>query len=153
MSLRVYPYKRDPFTGKMENLMEDSLAAGFEKWRWQLWGSEVVRWLSCVLLPSLEKENICAEGAYLDQLEAEASLLLQHIEFITVRTGIGAYQFPQQEGKPTIYVGTIDEDTAASQGLLKQGGETLLRDRLDNILTAVQVAKEKGEGRGGVYIG
>ncbi len=109
--------------------------------------------MGCQLLPSLEKEDIYAEGADLDQLEAEASLLLQNVELIAARTGISAYQVPTQEGGPAIYIGTINEDTVASQGLIKQGGETLLRARLSNILAAVRIAKEQGKGRGGVYIG
>jgi hypothetical protein len=155
MSLIVYPYKRAPFTGAMEDLTKDSLSAGFEKWRWQLWGSEAVRSFSCVLLPSLETGDIYAEGADLDQLEAEASLLLQHVDLIATHTGIGAYQIPLQGG-PARYMGTLDEDTAASLLAIQQipqGGGTLLRERLMNILAAVQIAKEQGEGRGGVYIG
>jgi hypothetical protein len=152
MSLSVYPYKRDPLTGEMEDLTELSLSVGFERWRWQLWGSEVVRSFSCVLLPSLEHGDLYAEGANLDRLEAEVSLLLQHVELIVARTGIEASSTPQQKGGPALFVGTIDEDTTTSQRLLKQGGATLLRVRLNNILAAVRIAKEHGEGRGGVCI-
>lgn len=152
MSLSAYPYKRNLLTGKMEDLTEQSFSVGFERWRTQLWGSEIVRSFSCVLLSSLENGDIYAEGADLDQLETEASLLLQHVELIAARTGIGAYHVPQQEGGPAIFIGTIDENTAASQGMLKQDGAALLRARLNNILAAVRIAKEHGEGRGGVCI-
>lgn len=153
MSLSVSPYKRDPLTGEMEGLTEQSLSVGFERWRWHLWGSEVVRSFSCVLLSSLEQGDIYAEGADLDKLEAEASLLLQHVELIVARTGIEAFSPPQQEGGPGLFVGAIDEDTVTSQRWRAQGGAPLLRVHLNNILTAVRIAKEHGEGRGGVCIG
>ncbi len=152
MSLSASPYKRDPLTGTREDLTERSFSVGFERWRKQLWGSEIVRSFSCVLLPSLEKEDIYAEGADLDQLEGEASLLLQHVELIAAHTGIEAYHVPQQEGGPALFMGTIDEDTSASQGMLRQEGAALLRVRLNNILAAVRIAKEHGEGHGGVCI-
>jgi hypothetical protein len=157
MSLIVYPYKRDPFAGKMEDLTKDSQSAGFEAWRGQVWGSEMVRSLRCRLLPSLEKGDIYAEGADLDQLEAEASLLLQHVELLAARTGIMEYRVPKRDEGPEpdidIRVQTGDKERATSLGWRKQEGENSLRDRLRNILAAVRTARELGEGHGGGYIG
>ena len=153
MSLIVYPYKRDPSTGKMEDLTKDSQSAGFEAWRAQVWGSEVVRSLHCQLLPSLEKGDIYAEGADLDQLEAEALLLLQQVNLIASRTRTMEYRLLDRGEGPDIRVGTIDEESAISLGVIKQEGANPLRDRLRNILAAVRAARELGEGHGGVYIG
>ncbi len=153
MSLIVYPYKYDPSTGKREDLTKDSQSAGFEAWRTQVWGSEVVRSLHCQLLPSLEKGDIYAEGADLDQLETEALLLLQQVDLIATRTRTREDCLPNRGEGPDIRIGTIDEESAVSLGGIKQEGATPLRDRLRNILAAVRTARELGEGHGGVYIG
>jgi hypothetical protein len=153
MSLIVYPYTRDPFAGKMKDLTKDLQSAGFEAWREQVWGSEIVRSLRCRLLPSLEKGDLYAEGADLDQLEAEALLLLQNVALIASRTGTMEYRLPKRDEEPDIRIGTSDEKRAASLGLTKQEGENPLRDRLRNILAAIRTARELGEGYAGVYIG
>lgn len=55
---------------------------GPESWRHSVWGSEAVRELGCVLLPSLKKENIHATGEELKILQQE--LLLINTSLISV---------------------------------------------------------------------
>ena len=88
MSLLVNVYTRAP-DGKMVVVDPAEPAdelAGFESYRRQLYGSEAARALGLRLLPTLDGDNLYAEGADLDRLRAEAETALANIERFKAET-------------------------------------------------------------------
>lgn len=66
----------DGDTGAFETPMPPySELAGFESWRWTVWGSAPVRRLGLTILPSLADGDVYASGVRLDELEAEVRQL------------------------------------------------------------------------------
>lgn len=98
MSLRVGPFKRDPESGDMQFLKVElgKHLAGFEIYRQQFWGADVMVELGLKLLPSLgERAWLVVEHDELDNLEQEAHLILQNMHLIAQRTGV---DLPHVEG-------------------------------------------------------
>ena len=143
MSLSVTVFQRNA-TGEMV-IADDSRGAGFESWRTRVWGSEPVKKLvetvrrpkpSRVLLPSLAFSNLEVEGEELDQLEREIDLLLQHVPALVTEL--------HGDGSPI--VGVVIGDGVARTGTTEDARSSL-RNRLENIQTAIRVARTLPHGR------
>ncbi len=126
MSLNISAYFRDK-SNKVQLLDKPGAPetlAGFEDYREKFYGSGVVQSLGCEVLPKLAKGDLYAEGAELDALEREVRLLLGKLSTL-----------------------------AESLGWSGKEGQDHYGFRLNNILRAVERARNHPSGNGGVYIG
>jgi len=88
VSLLVWAYRRDA-DGRMIDLDIAPVEprndlAGFESWRWKVYGSAPVRALGLRLIPSLATGDIYAEDDEVDVLAAEIETLLRECEALAV---------------------------------------------------------------------
>ena len=60
--------------------------AGAETYRWEVWGSETVCSLGCILLPTLKEKDIYATGDQIEQLEREVGILRDNIALVSEQT-------------------------------------------------------------------
>ena len=74
--------------------------AGPESYREELWGSEAVCTLGCVLLPTLREKNIYAVGEQIDQLA-------QEVNFIRVNSALISQQTRCEEDRLEHYLTNI----------------------------------------------
>jgi hypothetical protein len=93
MTLIVFAYKRNPMTQAVEGIEEKPAyprndMAGFEIWRKDVWGSDVIRDLGLTLIPTLAQYDIYADGPEVDQLEAELGTMVHRIKEIADKLGI-----------------------------------------------------------------
>jgi hypothetical protein len=91
MSLSVHVFVHDA-DGKMQLLDEPpgvSDLAGFESWRTEVWGSEVVRSLGARFFPALAGGDLKVEASHVQAFKDECLLLREKLETIAARTAAG----------------------------------------------------------------
>jgi hypothetical protein len=91
MSLLVHVFVLDA-DGKMQLLEEPrgvSDLAGFENWRTQVWGSEVVRSLGARFFPALADGDLEVAAGQVPAFKDECLLLRENLETIVTQTAAG----------------------------------------------------------------
>ena len=138
-----------------------SKAAGFERWRTDVWASKAVTSIaqavrrqrpSRLILPSLAAQDILVEGEELDQLEREVDSLLAHVlEVVREIQRSGPAMVAALFGG--VPVGSFEGSIGSLKPVAPSEPEVVehFRARLLNIKEAVQLAKTVP--RGGVEIG
>jgi hypothetical protein len=88
MTLSVDAYVRDP-DGRMTFVEgpAGSDLAGFERTRYDLWGSSCVVGLGATLLPTLASTNIDAPPSELDDLDRDCVLIADNLAHVATETG------------------------------------------------------------------
>lgn len=126
MTLSISAYYRDKekTVQLLDQLGAPETLAGFESYRDDFYGSEVLQSYGCKILPKLAEGDIYAEGPELDILEREVRMLLDKLPALTAA------------------LGASDKEAQDHYGF-----------RLNNILKAVEKARKHPSGQGGVYIG
>lgn len=61
--------------------------AGLERWRTEVYGSSVIKYLGAKFLPQLSRQDLWVENKQLDDFETEIKLLLNNISLIAKETG------------------------------------------------------------------
>ena len=91
MTLSINVYRRLPGEDALEFVdagHPSEELGGFERCRYDLWGSSVARQLGLTLLPTLRDiYGVWAEDEDLATLEREARTLLDHLELVSQATG------------------------------------------------------------------
>lgn len=140
--------------------LDDGFAAGFERWRTDVWGSKAVIALaqavrrprpSRLILPSLAAQDIFVEGEELDQLEREVDAVLAHaVEVMREINVAGPLMIGAMLGG--VPIGTVDGSLGTLKPVAPTESEVLKHflARLRNIKEAVQLARTVP--RGGVQI-
>lgn len=141
MSLAVRAFVID-MSGKVTTLPEPSDAsqlAGFENWRTQVWGSDVVRALGATIFPQLAVRDLYVmPGRQLNDFRRECRLLRAHLDEIAA-----AVDLTSQQGVTVTTAGVI------RPGESRESLRTVLSQRLANIEAAIRRAKKV---RGGICI-
>jgi hypothetical protein len=107
MSLTVSVYVRDG-SGKSikDEALGGSLAAGFENWRTQVWGSPEARALDAEHFPQLAGADLCVGAGEMTAFLRECAPLCEHLDVIA-----------------TLHLANIE---AAARRALEVGGEVVI---------------------------
>ena len=99
MSLTVSVYVRDRSGKSLEDeALGGSLAAGFENWRTQVWGSPEARALGAEYLPRLAGTDLRIEPGEMTAFLRECALLREHLDVIAAGVDLA--------GQPGVAVNT-----------------------------------------------
>ncbi len=90
VSLSVDAFVRDQDSGERKYLdvtNPEKQTAGFERYRTDFWGADVMKSLGLTLLPMLKEQyGLEVEGTALDELEREAETILENITLVSQNT-------------------------------------------------------------------
>ena len=98
MSLIIEPYYRKTKNGALVDVEEKPKAPynnlfGPEDWRKTVWGSGILKEINCVLLSSLNTQDIYAEDEQIQQLKKELKIAKKNISQITGHLAINQESF------------------------------------------------------------
>jgi hypothetical protein len=93
MSLTVTVFVRDSSGRTAEDAaLGGSLAAGFENWRTQVWGSPLVRALGAKYFPRLDGADLCFDAGEAAAFLGECALLREHLDAIAAAVDLSRQQ-------------------------------------------------------------
>jgi hypothetical protein len=137
----------DPASGVRKSVALPSNAGGFQSWGREVYGSDLAIELGLSILPRLAADGYLeSEGADLQRVRDEAMLLHAHAH----RLGLDDCAEPtfnrvDPDGtRHNVVVGGPTEDEA--------NAVAAVRDRLENIMVAAEIALALGTGRGRLSI-
>lgn len=154
MSLSVHAVQLDD-QGKSTSLDEPT-AAGFERWRTDVWASQAVIALaeavrrprpSRLILPSLAAQDILVAGEELEQLEREVDAVWAHaVEVVRAIERSGPLMIGAMLGG--VPIGNVEGGLGRLKPMAPSEAEILehFRARLRNIKEAVQLARSVPNG-------
>ena len=129
----------DP-AGKQIPPFEGDWSFGFERYRTELWGTDVVRSLGAVLIPQLASQGLYVENADLGALELEVRRIADSVEMIAGQL------FEERSPGPGAVVVQSGESSAVHNAW---GGRTpadSINRYLDNLQRAIDLARSANCG-------
>lgn len=140
MSLTVSVYLRDGSGTKVEDTaLGGALAAGFENWRTQVWGSPLVRALGADYFPRLEDADLFVDAEEVTAFLRECALLREHLDAITA-----AVDLSQQPG--------IAVDTATGRVITVSESHEVFREQLALRLANIEAVARRALEIGGEVV-
>ena len=135
MSLLVYVVVTDAWGEESE--LGESLAAGFESWRTEVWGSPEVRALGTEFFPRLMSGNTVRIQAHeVARFQGECALVREHLEAIC-----GAVDLSGQRG--------LAVDLAAGQAISPRASRETFRQLVSRHLANIEDAAQRAAQVGG----
>ena len=141
MSLTVSVYVRDGSGKSLEDEALGSLAAGFENWRTQVWGSPAARALGAEYFPRLAGADLRVGAGEMTAFLRECALLREHLGAISAGaalTGQDGVAVNTEAGSATVVAASSREAfreqvslrlaniEAAARRALEVGGEVII---------------------------
>jgi hypothetical protein len=117
----------------------EPLAAGFENWRTQVWGSPRVRALGAVYFPELAERDLRAAAGEVAAFLRECALLREHLNAIT-----GAVDLSGQPGTAV--------DLASGSVTAVAGSREVFREQVSQRLANIEAAASRALFLGGEVI-
>jgi hypothetical protein len=137
----------DPANGVRSSVALPSNAGGFQSWGREVYGSDLAIELGLSILPRLATDGyLASEGADLERIRHEAELLHAHAHRLGLDDGaeVTFNRVDPDGARHNVVVGGPPEDEASAVAAV--------RDRLENIIAAADIAIALGIGRGRLSI-
>ena len=143
MSFWISVYDVDPASGESKPIELPSHAGGFHSWGQEVYASSLSTELGLSLLPRLATEGCLeAAGADLERIRNEAKLLHAHADRLRANDQPTLNRVDPDGTRHNVLVGGPPEDDVVAA----------VRDRLENIIAAADIALALGPGRGRLSI-
>jgi hypothetical protein len=137
VSLTVSVFLRDSSgTMVLDEALGGSLAAGFENWRTQVWGSSQVRALGAMYFPRLAEADLCVGAAEVAAFLRECALLREHLDAIAA-----AADLSRQPG--------VAVNTATGRVTAAQDSPEVFREQVSLRLANIEAAARRALDTGG----